>query len=105
MEVVMPKGYWIGRLDIHNLEGYKEYVAQNGAVFARYGAKFIVRGGEFESVEGAARARNIVIEFKDHETALACYRSPEYTRLIQLRAPHGTNDLIIVEGYDGPQPT
>jgi uncharacterized protein (DUF1330 family) len=100
----MPKGYWIGRLDIHNLEGYKEYVAQNGAVFAKFGAKFLVRGGDFENVEGAARARNVVIEFKDYETALACYRSPEYTRLVQLRLPHGTNDLIVVEGYDGPQP-
>ena len=42
----MAKGYWIARIDVHNMEGYKEYVAQNGAVFKKYGAKFLVRGGK-----------------------------------------------------------
>jgi hypothetical protein len=41
----MAKGYWIARIDVHNMDGYKEYVAQNGAVFAKYGARFLVRGG------------------------------------------------------------
>jgi hypothetical protein len=41
----MAKGYWIARIDVHNMDGYKEYVAQNGAVFKKYGAKFLVRGG------------------------------------------------------------
>jgi len=38
------KGYWIARVDVHNMDGYKDYVAQNGAVFNKYGAKFLVRG-------------------------------------------------------------
>jgi uncharacterized protein (DUF1330 family) len=41
----MAKGYWIARVDVNNMDGYKEYVAQNGAVFKKYGAKFLVRGG------------------------------------------------------------
>lgn len=100
----MSKGYWIGRIDVHNVDGYQEYVAQNGAIFAKYGARFMIRGGKHESVEGTARSRNVIIEFKDYETALACYRSPEYTRLVQARSPHATSDLLIIEGYDGPQP-
>ena len=48
----MAKGYWIARIDVHNMEGYKDYVAQNGAVFKKYGAKFLVRGGKFEAREG-----------------------------------------------------
>ncbi|MCP4615203.1 MAG: DUF1330 domain-containing protein [Bradyrhizobium sp.] len=100
----MAKGYWIGRIDVHNPDGYREYVTQNGAVFAKFGAKFLVRGGKYESPEGTPRSRNVVIEFKDYETALACYRSPEYARLVQIRGPHATNDLIIIEGYDGAQP-
>ena len=39
----MAKGYWIARIDVHNMDGYKEYVAQNGAVFKKYGAKFLVK--------------------------------------------------------------
>jgi uncharacterized protein (DUF1330 family) len=70
----MAKGYWIARIDIHNMDGYKEYIAQNGAVFKKYGAKFLVRGGKHETREGSSRSRNVVLEFKDYETALACYR-------------------------------
>ena len=38
----------------------------------------MVRGGQFEAIGGQRRSRNVVIEFKDYETALACYNSPEY---------------------------
>ena len=100
----MAKGYWIARIDVHNMDGYKEYVEQNGAVFAKYGARFLVRGGRFVSREGSSRTRNVVLEFKDYETALACYNSPEYARLVAMRSPHSDADLIIIEGYDGPQP-
>ncbi len=102
----MAKGYWVARVDVHDLEGYKrDYVAFNGPVFAKYGAKFLTRGGTYEAPEGKARSRNVVIEFKDYETALACYRSPEYQALVAKRKPHAENDLVIVEGYDGPQPS
>jgi len=36
-----------------------------------YGAKFIVRGGAYETMEGNARERNVVVEYKDHATALS----------------------------------
>ena len=75
----MAKGYWIARIDIHNMDGYKDYIAQNGPVFAKYGARFLVRGGPHEVKEGTSRSRNVVLEFKDYETALACYNSPEYS--------------------------
>jgi uncharacterized protein (DUF1330 family) len=100
----MAKGYWIGRVDVHDAEGYQGYVKANGPVFARYGAKFIVRGGHYEAVEGAARSRNVVIEFPSYEAALACWHSPEYQALIKIRAPHATADILVIGGYDGPQP-
>jgi len=55
-------------------------------------------------VEGESRSRNVVIEFRDYDAALACYRSPEYQANIKVRQAHAIADLIIVEGYDGPQP-
>src|ERR1700722_6849390 len=100
----MAKGYWIARIDVHNMDGYKEYVAHNGAVFAKYGAKFLVRGGKHEAKEGKARSRNVVLEFKDYETALACYNSPEYAPLFAIRAPHPESALLIIGGSAGAQP-
>ena len=101
----MPKGYWIGRVDVIKPEGYQAYGVALAEVLRKYGAKFLVRGGTFESVEGKARARNVVIEFKDYATALACYRSPEYRHAMALREGHAVADIIVIEGYDGPQPT
>ena len=83
---------------------HKLYVAANAKAFAKYGAKFLVRGGPAESREGSPRGRNVVIEFKDYETAKACYDSPEYREAMKLRENASTGDLVIVEGYDGPQP-
>ncbi|TMJ05137.1 MAG: DUF1330 domain-containing protein [Alphaproteobacteria bacterium] len=100
----MPKAYWIVHIDVSNPEGYKAYVAANAEPLRKYGAKFLVRGGQFENPEGKVRSRNVVLEFPDYATALACYNSPEYQRAIALRTPHSTGDVMIIEGYDGPQP-
>jgi uncharacterized protein (DUF1330 family) len=100
----MAKGYWIARIDVHDEEGYKPYVAANAAIFRKFGGRYVVRGGQFECQEGESRSRNVVIEFPDYATALACYRSPEYQHNITVRQPHSTADIIIIEGYDGPQP-
>ena len=100
----MTKGYWIVRVDISDPEAYKAYVAANAAAFAKFGAHFLVRSGKYETVEGGSRGRNVVIEFKDYATALACYHSPEYTAARRLRANAATADIIVIEGYNGPQP-
>ena len=97
----MPKGYWIGRIDVHDLETYKTYVAANAAPFAEYGARFLTRGGAYEAVEGEARSRNVVIEFPSYEAALACYHSDAYKAAKALRDPVSSGELVIVEGYDG----
>ena len=88
----------------HDHEGYKPYAAANPAIFKKFGGRFVVRAGKSETMEGANKSRNVVIEFPDYAAALACYHSPEYQTNIKVRQPHSAVDLIIVEGYDGPQP-
>jgi uncharacterized protein (DUF1330 family) len=88
-------------VDVTDPEGYKAYVAANAVAFSKYGAKFIVRGGPFEAPEGTPRARNIVLEFADYATALACYNSPEYAAAKALRDGRAVADLVVIEGYDG----
>ena len=100
----MAKGYWIAHVDVNDPEGYKGYVAANGKAFAKFGARFLVRGGRFECREGKSRSRNVVIEFNDYATALACYNSAEYAEAMKHRINASVADLIIIEGYDGPQP-
>lgn len=102
----MPKGYLIARVDIHDMEGYKrDYLAFNSATMAKYGAKFLVRGGTSEAPEGTSRSRNVILEFADYATVQAFYHSPEYADLIARRSKHSEADILLIEGYDGPQPT
>jgi uncharacterized protein (DUF1330 family) len=100
----MPKGYWIARMDVTNPDAYRQYVAANGTAFAKFGGRFLVRGGKFESMEGTSRQRNVVIEFPTYDAALACWTSPEYKKAHKLRADASVGDLVIIEGYEGAQP-
>jgi len=100
----MAKGYWIVRVDITDPVRYKDYITANAKPLAKYGGHFLVRGGAFENPEGGSRARNAVIEFPSYQAALACWKCPEYQHAITLRQPVSTADLVIIEGYDGPQP-
>ena len=100
----MSKGYWIARIDVADPEQYKAYVAANAAPFRKFGARFLVRAGRFENPEGTSRTRNVVIEFPSYQAALDCWKSAEYQQAIKLRETVSSGDLVIVEGYDGPQP-
>jgi uncharacterized protein (DUF1330 family) len=101
----MPKGYWIALVDVHDPEAYQAYVRENATAFRKYGGHFLVRSGRAEQVEGTGRTRRVVVEFADYDTALACYHSPEYAKAIALRTPVSTADILVIEGYDGPQPS
>jgi uncharacterized protein (DUF1330 family) len=46
----------------------------------------------------------VVIEFPSHDAAIACYRSPEYQDAMQYLKAGCDVDLVIIGGYDGPQP-
>ena len=98
----MAKGYWIGHVDVHDLDSYKNYVAANGPVFAKYGGRFLARGGQFENPEGSARSRHVILEFDSYERAKQCYYSDEYQEVMAIRAAEGVSDadFVIVEGYE-----
>ena len=100
----MPKGYWVARVDVHNTEAYKNYVAANGAAFAKFGGRFLVRGGQFENPVGTSRSRNVVLEFPSYEAAWACWNSPEYQAARAKQEGGAEMDMLIIEGYEGQQP-
>ena len=100
----MPKGYWVAAIEVSDPEGYKLYMAEVANAFRKHGGRYLMRGGKSEVLEGSGRSRVVVIEFKDYATALECHRSPEYAKARALRVGRATADIIVTEGYDGPQP-
>lgn len=100
----MPKGYWIGRVEVSDPQAYQAYVTANAAPIAAHGGRFLVRGGPVTALEGRTRARNVLLEFPSFEAALACYHSPGYQAAVALRLPVAVADLVVVEGADAPEP-
>jgi len=97
----MPKGYWIAHVDVRDPERYKDYVSTAKPAFERFGARFLARGGASRAMEGAGRARNVVIEFPSMQAALDCYNSPEYQAAKAIRVTVADGEITIVEGNDG----
>lgn len=94
----MSKAYWIVRVSVRDEQRYPEYLAAAGVAFKKFDAKFVVRGGPFTTMEGSARERNVVVEFKDRATAVACYESPEYQSAKVIRQKYADADFIVIDG-------
>ncbi len=94
----MPKGYWIAHVEVTDPDNYPKYIAANRAAFEKHGAKFVVRGGRYDAVEGIKGDRHVVIEFPSYEAALACYHSPEYQQALKIRLACSDGQAVIVEG-------
>lgn len=90
--------YWIAHVTVTDPERYKEYQALAPAAFARFGARFLARGGEAEVLEGPVHARHVVIEFPDLPSARACYASEEYRAARAARAGAAEVSVVIVDG-------
>lgn len=100
----MTKGYWVARVDVHDAENYKGYLQANATALKKYGARFLVRSGQFHCPEGGHRQRNVVIEFPSYQAAYDCWYSHEYQAAIAHRTPFSQGDFLIIEGYEGAQP-
>ncbi|MCG6111686.1 MAG: DUF1330 domain-containing protein [Paracoccus sp.] len=97
----MTKAYWIAHVTIDDPDAYEAYRTANAAPFAEYGARFLVRGGPQQVVEGQSRPRSVVIEFPSLQAAQDCYHSAGYQAARALREPVSAADVIIVEGWPG----
>ena len=66
---------------------------------ARYGGRYIVRGGAIEPLEGGWTPQAIVIvEFPSMARAREWYRSPEYAEALKVRGDALERRLILVDG-------
>jgi uncharacterized protein (DUF1330 family) len=94
----MP-AYIIARVDVTDWTLYREYTKATPEVIAKYGGKFIVRGGEIVTLEGEPETRRlVVIEFPSLARAQEFFNSPEYTKVKELRAGAAIGQFLAVEG-------
>ncbi|MFC6688306.1 DUF1330 domain-containing protein [Jhaorihella thermophila] len=96
----MAKGSIIAHIKVTDPVGNPEYVRRDTPILERMGAKFIVRGGRHQVVEGESGDRHVVIEFPSYEQALAAYNDPEYQEVAEIRRRCAESVIIVVEGHE-----
>ena len=101
----MSKAYWIAFVTVTDADAYAGYQQHAPAAFAKFGAEFLVRGGDAETLEGDEWQRHVVIVFNSRAEALACYRSPEYQKAREHRSGACFANIVIVDGLPSTETT
>jgi uncharacterized protein (DUF1330 family) len=91
--------YLITEVEITDPKAYEEYRKIVPATIARYGGRYLVRGGAVETKEGGwTPSRVVVLEFASMDQARKWYHSPEYAPALAIRSRAGKSKVILVEG-------
>ena len=91
--------YHIARINVTDMDQYKEYIKLSPGIVAAHGGKFIVRGGDVLTLEGEEETnRVVVLEFPSKEAAETFYKSDEYQDAIKVRENAATAQFIVVDG-------
>ncbi|HYR69927.1 MAG TPA: DUF1330 domain-containing protein [Candidatus Acidoferrum sp.] len=91
--------YIIADVTVTDPAAMEEYRKRVPATLARYGGRFVVRGGAHQSVEGDWKpTRLVVLEFPSMEQAKRWYDSEEYREPKAMRLRAGRTNLVMVDG-------
>lgn len=94
----MP-AYVISDVKVRDAEAIETYRSRAAASIARYGGRYLVRGGAVKRLEGDwSPDPIIVVEFSDMARARAWYQSAEYASALEVRDAAVSRNLILVEG-------
>jgi uncharacterized protein (DUF1330 family) len=98
----MP-AYLISQIEIHDPAGYEQYRKLVSPSLAKYGGRFIARGGRIDVLEGDWSPKRVVIcEFESIERARQWYHSPEYKPAMDIRQKTASAQIIVVDGTTSP---
>src|SRR4026207_1820741 len=94
----MP-AYTISQIEVHDHAGYEEYRKLVPPSLAKYGGRFIARGGRIDVLEGDWSPRRVVIcEVESTERARQGDESEEYRPAMEIRQKTATANIVVVEG-------
>jgi uncharacterized protein (DUF1330 family) len=100
-QMKMLPGYAIAEVDVTDAATFQKYAEKAPGTIAQYGGHYIIRGGKFDSIEGDAPKRFVVIQFDSVEKAKAWEDSPEYSAIKPIRHSSAKSRVFIIEGYGG----
>ena len=91
--------YIIAKVEVTDMEQYKDYMKLTPAAIEAFGGKFIARGGEVETLEGPEETRRVVLlEFPNLEAARAFWTSEQYKEAKAKREGAAEGSFVLVDG-------
>src|SRR5262245_10890055 len=91
--------YIIAQIDIRDPDRYAEYVKLVPPTIARYGGRYLARGGMCEALEGQMPGKRVaILEFDSYERAKDWYESEDYRAPKDIRRGASVSNLFLVEG-------
>jgi uncharacterized protein (DUF1330 family) len=97
------KGYLIADIEVRDAATFDRYRQEVAPMIARFGGRYLVRGGEIRELEGHLGFKRLVIlEFPSPEAAMRFYDSEEYRPLLELRKASAASSVALVTGYVPP---
>lgn len=91
--------YLVVDVDVTDPAQFEEYKKLAPAAIAKYGGRYLIRGGAYETMEGDWKPQRVtVVEFETMEKGKAFYHSPEYQAAIKARAGAANMRMLLVQG-------
>ena len=96
-------GYLIANIDVHDPETFAKYRDQVAPLIAKFGGRYLVRGGALEQVEAGAASfkRVVILEFPSLAEVKRFYESADYAPVLELRLKSSKGEVALVEGFTG----
>jgi len=91
--------YVVAKVTVNDPETYKKYAEKTPALLEKHGGKFLVRGGNVETLEGELfKGRVVVIEFPTQEALQNFYNDPDYQAAKLIRQSASEGQFLAVDG-------
>ena len=95
----MEKGYLLGQITISDKIHYKLYDSKIGNVIEKFGGRYLVKGGLRMVKEGnPSFQRDVLVEFKDIETAQRFFSSQQFKEISEFRKAGSSGFLLLLNG-------
>ena len=93
--------YLIVDLEVHDSDGFQKYREGVGALIAKHGGEYLVRGGEFEVIEGGWQPHRLVLfRFPNRQAIRDFFADPDYAALKDIRCKTAKTVAVAVDGVD-----
>jgi uncharacterized protein (DUF1330 family) len=91
--------YLVADIEVSNPAQFEEYKKLAPAAIAKYGGRYLIRGGAYEAIEGNWKPQRLtVVEFESMEKAKVFYYSPEYQAATKARKGAARMNMLLVQG-------